>query len=101
MTAGNGSGGAARRRSPVVAAVLSGVFPGLGQLYNGQRLKALLFAGGAVVTSVGPISPLNVNIDLDDPVAGMRMVLLAALPFLVLALWSVVDAYRTARHGRR
>ena len=36
------------RRKPLVAAALSGVFPGLGQLYNRDRLKALLFLGGDV-----------------------------------------------------
>ncbi len=95
------SGSGAKRHGPLVAAVLSGIFPGLGQLYNGQRLKALLFVVGAVLTSVGPVSPLNVNIDLDNPAAGMTMVLITAVPFLALALGSVIDAYRTARQASR
>jgi len=89
--------GTARRRSPLLAAVLSGLFPGLGQLYNRERLKALLFLIGGVVFAAGPFSPLEVNIDLDNPAAGMRNLLLASLPFSVVALWSVIDAYRTAR----
>jgi hypothetical protein len=97
MAAGNEPSASPRRRSPLVAVVLSGLFPGLGQLYNRERLKALLFGIGGVVTAVGPFSPLDVNIDLDNPAAGMRNVLLASLPFLVVALWSVIDAYRTAR----
>ena len=97
MPARNEPGAATTRRSPLLAVVLSGLFPGLGQLYNRQRLKALLFLIGGVVTAVGPLSPLDVNIDLDNPAAGMRNVLLASLPFLIVALWSVVDAYRTAR----
>jgi hypothetical protein len=97
MAAGNEPSASPRRRSPLVAVVLSGLFPGLGQLYNREPLKALLFGIGGVVTAVGPLSPLDVNIDLDNPVAGMRMVLLASLPFLIVALWSVIDAYRTAR----
>lgn len=97
MPARNEPGASARRRSPLLAVVLSGLFPGLGQLYNRQRLKALLFLIGGVVTAVGPLSPLNVNIDLDNPAAGMRNVLLASLAFFIVALWSVVDAYRTAR----
>ena len=92
---------ATKRRRPLVAAALSGIFPGLGQLYNGQRVKALVFVVGAVLTSVGPLSPLDVDIDLDNPAAGMRMLLLAALPFFVLALGSVIDAYRTARQVQR
>jgi hypothetical protein len=97
MPTGDKPGAPARRRSPLLAAVLSGFFPGLGQLYNRERLKALLFLVGGVLTAVGPLSPLDVNIDLDNPAAGMRNVLLASLPFLIIALWSVIDAYRTAR----
>lgn len=87
----------AKPRSPILAAVLSGLFPGLGQLYNRQRLKALLFFGGGVMTAFGPLNPLDVDIDLNDPAVGLRKVLLASLPFLALATWSVVDAYLTAR----
>ena len=86
-----------RQPRPLLAAFLSGIFPGLGQLYNGERLKALLFVVGGLVTGFGPMNPLTVDIDPDDPVAGLRMLLLAGLPFLLLALWSVVDAYRAAK----
>ncbi len=97
MPTGNEPSAPARRRSPLLAAVLSGLFPGLGQLYNRERLKALLFLIGGVVTAAGPFSPMGVNIDLDNPAAGMRNVLLASLPFLAVALWSIIDAYRTAQ----
>lgn len=83
-------------RSPVLAAFLSGIFPGLGQLYNGERGKAALFAIGAALTGFGPLSPLDADIDLGDPAAALRGLLLASLPFLALAFWSVVDAYRRA-----
>jgi hypothetical protein len=88
------------RRSPLIATLLSGVFPGFGQLYNRERLKALLFFVGGTVAAFGPFSPVDVDIDLNDPTAGMRKVLLASLPFLVIAAWSVIDAYRTARRTR-
>jgi len=100
MPTGNEPGALTPRRSPLLAVVLSGLFPGLGQLYNRERFKALLFLIGGVVTAVGPLSPLDVNIDLDNPAAGMRNVLLASLPFMIVALWSVIDAYRTARRSR-
>jgi hypothetical protein len=93
--------GSARRRSPILAAILSGFFPGLGQLYNRERLKGLLFFAGGVVTAFGPFNPLDVDIDLADPAAGLRKLLLASLPFLVVATWSVIDAYRSARHSGR
>lgn len=87
------------RRSRAIAAFLSSLFPGLGQLYNRQRGKAVLFIVGAILTAYGPLSPLDVDIDLSDPSAGLRRVLLATVPFLVVALWSVIDAYRNAARG--
>jgi hypothetical protein len=84
-------------RSPILAAILSGFFPGLGQWYNRQRGKAVLFAVAGVVTGFGPLSPLDVDIDLSNPTPGLHHVLIASLPFLGIALWSVVDAYRCAR----
>ena len=92
--------GVAKPRSPIVAAVLSGLFPGVGQLYNRQRLKALLFFVGGVGTAFGPFARLDVDIDLNDPAVGLRKVLLASLPFLAVATWSVIDAYVTARRSR-
>jgi hypothetical protein len=92
--------GSTKQRSPILAVVLSGFFPGLGQLYNRQPLKALLFFGGGVVTGFGPFSALDIDIDLSNPAPGMQKMLLATLPFLAIALWSVYDAYRTARGSR-
>ena len=83
----------------VLAAFLSGLFPGLGQLYNRQWLKAVLFVIGAVITGFGPLSPLDVDISPDDLEGGLRQLVLASVPFLVLALWSVADAYRVARRA--
>ena len=101
MTVGNETGSGQKRRSPIVAVLLSGLFPGLGQVYNREWRKALLFLVGAALTGFGPLSPLNVDIDLDDPVAGLRTAMLWSVPFLAVALWSVLDAYRTAQRTRR
>jgi hypothetical protein len=98
MPPGNDTG-VVRRRSPLVAVILSGVFPGLGQLYNRDWRKALLFLVGAALTAVGPLSPLTVDIDLDDPAAGLRTAVLRSVPFLAVALWSVIDAWRTAQRA--
>jgi len=83
-------------RRPWIAAFLSGLFPGLGQLYNRDFLRAALFFVAGILTSFGPLNPLAVPIDLENPVPGLQRVLLESLPFLLLALWSVVDAYRRA-----
>ena len=88
---------AAVRRSPTIAVLLSSIFPGLGQLYNRELRKAGLFAVGAILTAFGPLSPLDIDIDLADPSVGINKVMLASLPFLVVAVWSVIDAYRVAK----
>jgi hypothetical protein len=90
-----------RRRSAFVAVFLSGIFPGLGQLYNGEHGKAALFVLGALLTGFGPLSPLDVDIDPGNPGAGLLGVLLAGVPFLIVAAWSLVDAYRAARGARQ
>jgi hypothetical protein len=67
-------------KRPVLALVLGGVFPGVGQLYNGQTAKALaLFAAFAS------------SIYLADEV-GMPFNLV--IPFVVF--YSAIDAYRSA-----
>ena len=91
--------GSPPRRHPLIAVVLSGLFPGLGQLYNGERLKAVWVAATGAVTGFGPLSPLDVDIDPGDPTPGLEKLLLASLPFLLIALWSVLDAYWVARRG--
>lgn len=103
-----------QRRNPVVAVLLSGVFPGLGQLYNRQWLKAvlflaggaaalkllLLFAGGAEL-ALEALNSVDPDIALENLTGELRKVLLASLPLLAIALWSVFDAYRTARRSRK
>ena len=81
-------------RSRLVAVLLSGLFPGLGQWYNGENRKALLFVVGGLLTAFGPFSGLDVEIDPDAPAAGVAKLILATLPFLLLAFWSILDAYR-------
>jgi hypothetical protein len=85
-----------KRGRAIAAAFLSGIFPGLGQLYNRDLLRGALFFGGGVLLGFGPIGPLTVPIDPENPMPGLQRVLLETLPFLALALWSVVDAYRRA-----
>jgi len=68
-------------KSPGLALVLSIVFPGLGQVYNGQPAKALAFLFGVVGSIYGAveINPL--------PFAFL-------IPFAYF--WGLVDAYRSA-----
>jgi hypothetical protein len=89
----------ASRRRRIIAAMLSGVFPGLGQLYKRDWLKAVVFTIGGILTAFGPLSPMDIDIDLDNPTPGLRYLALASLPFLVVALWSVIDAYRVPKRA--
>ena len=57
----------------------------------------MLFVIGGIVFAFGPLSPLDIDIDLADPITGLRHVLWASLPFIVIATWSVIDAYRGGR----
>ena len=85
------------RRRKVLALILSGVFPGLGQFYNRQPVKGVLFlvVGGVLSWLLGRLTPT-------DPRALVRpeasfFVLLAVL--LAVWLWSAIDAWRVAGRG--
>jgi TM2 domain-containing membrane protein YozV len=83
---------AARRR--VVALVLSGIFPGLGQFYNRQPAKgAIGLAAGAVLSWLAgramPADPLAF-----DQAGFVLFGPLSAL--LIVWTWSIIDAWRAA-----
>jgi len=80
-----------RRRSMkrnVVAAVLSGILPGAGQFYNRQWLKGIGFLVPVLVLSAF----VRPEMLLPDPSPTALLVLVV---ILVLAIWSVMDAYRS------
>jgi TM2 domain-containing membrane protein YozV len=66
------------RKNPGVAAVLSFFFSGLGQIYNGQIGKGLLF-----------ISAQTVSLFL-------MFILIGFITSPIIWIWGMVDAYRTA-----
>lgn len=65
-------------RHPGIAAVLSFIVPGLGQIYNGELGKGFGFVAGIIIS--GFLCAIFIGFIL--------------LP--VLWIWAVVDAYRTA-----
>jgi hypothetical protein len=85
------------RRRQVVGFILSGIFPGLGQLYNREYLKGVLFIIPGAVLSwlVGRAAPTDL-LALAQPSATL-MLLLAAL--LAIWLWAIIDAWRAACGG--
>ena len=82
------------RRQQVIALILSGVFPGLGQFYNRQPGKGVAFLAVGVVLSwlLGRAVPTD-SLMLIQPEARL-IVPLGVL--LIVWLWSLIDAWRVA-----
>ena len=68
-------------RSPLLAAVLSLIFSGLGQIYNGQVTKGVVFI---VVQLIN---------------AALTTVLIGFVLMPIFGLWAVIDAYLVARRN--
>lgn len=82
------------RRQRVIALILSGVFPGLGQFYNRQHRKGAAFLAAGILLSwflgrAVPTAPLM----LIQPEARL---LLPLCVLLIVWLWSIIDAWRIA-----
>jgi hypothetical protein len=80
-----------------IALILSGVFPGLGQLYLRAWGKgaAFLIAGLAATWAIGQL------VSVQDLMAGFvpnpGAILAALLALLAVFLWSVIDAWISGR----
>ena len=86
--------GPAARRRQVIALMLSGIFPGIGQLYNRQPIKgAIGVVLGVVLTWTAARAAPADPIALARPGADVLGPLLALLAVWV---WSLVDAWRAA-----
>jgi len=82
------------RRRQVVGFILSGIFPGLGQLYNREYLKGVLFIiPGAVLNWLTFRAAPTDLLTLAQPSAKL-MLLLAAL--LAVWAWAIIDAWKVA-----
>ena len=71
------------RKEPIVSVILSFVFPGLGQFYNGQSTKGIYFIILAVVSII------------------LTVILIGGLIYLLIWLWSIIDAYNSAEKFNR
>lgn len=94
-----------RSKNPVVAGILSGLVPGLGQFYCRQWLKGVGFLIGALVVDAGfgasaGFLQLLQNLQDGSPPQDAGSILLRSLPLLAIAIWSVVDAVRTAQKSQ-
>lgn len=84
------------RKNPATALVLSGILPGLGQFYNGQIFKGILFLALVVVICVLAYNPviylinswgsfLNMTLDMSQ-IYKLLIYIVAANVVLVLAM---------------
>ena len=84
-------------RSPRLAAVLSAVFPGLGQFYNRQWFKGFGFLIVSVVLTQKMAEEFSIEIFLEGDRSGTAKGLGMLLTLMGLLIWSMVDAYRSAK----
>ena len=90
----------AARKSGALAALLSAIFPGLGQLYLGQRRTALIFAA-PVVALIAFIGFILVNRSLAvrilDPTVSFALMIVVIL-FGVWWVAAILNAWRGGEH---
>lgn len=87
--------------NPRLAALLSLVVPGLGQLYNGQRVKAAVF----LIYQVAIVGLTKLGVAKtgfkEGFLSSTGLLCIGAASFLIVALLCVYDAHRTAKRRNR
>ncbi len=90
-----------RARSPFTAAFLSLLFPGLGQLYAGAPMRALMFAA-PVILALALTAGIVLRLDTFELFGAFLDMIGAIFVFnivaLVYRLVAIVDAYRVAEY---
>jgi len=93
------SGNKLKRRSPILALVLSAVLPGLGQIYNNQLTKGLVLLALNFGISYLISEPVALVLGSSGPMMDRPDILLFlayGLAGSVLAVVSMIDAKQTA-----
>ena len=92
------------RKKPWLAVLLSLFFPGLGQLYNGQFVKAVSIFALIMIVNILSRAPLEVFLEFADtaalenvPRATLTLVAGYSLATLLIAGISIYDANVTAK----
>lgn len=68
-------------RNPIIAAVLSLIVAGLGQIYNGQLLKGVIFIVAQIINGA------------------LLYVAIGFVTMPLVGLWAVIDAYLVAKRN--
>jgi len=94
--------GSGRPKNPTIAGVLSGVMPGLGQFYCRQWGKGAGFLIGAVVVDAAfglsaEVFRLLSSFGIGVQPENLSKFLVGSLLLLAIAIWSIVDAARSAK----
>ena len=94
-----------KKSHPGTAAVLSFIFNGLGQIYNGQikkglfiiflsTLSTLIFIFGAILIGFWLLGRVVFSAQV---VSGFSLFFLGLILICILGIWSIFDAYNVAR----
>jgi TM2 domain-containing membrane protein YozV len=94
-----------KKSHPGTAAVLSFIFNGLGQIYNGQIkrglfviflscLSMLIFIIGAILIGLWLFGKV---ISAAQVISGLSFFLLGLILICILGIWSIFDAYNVAQ----
>ena len=89
-------------RNPWVAGLLSGLLPGLGQFYNRQWGKGAAVLVGIIALTVvlsSSVDPqaLEQAVEAGKTPDNLGLIFLLLLVSFAVAVWSIVDAARTAK----
>ena len=93
-----------KKNHPGTAAVLSFIFNGLGQLYNGQIFKGLVIIFfSAISTLVLIISSVFIGLWLLGKITssailiwGIALFLISLVSICIIGIYSILDAYQVA-----
>ena len=88
-------------RKAKVALVLSAIFPGLGQFYNREYVKGVVFfVSGLVLSWISSemLPPLDTLLAGKTP-EGLGQLVSVMVLLLVCYAYSIVDAYRSAKRS--
>lgn len=91
-------------KSPLIAGILSGLVPGLGQFYCRQWAKGGGFLVAAIAIDVlfgvssGTVELLR-SFGAPVSLGALGKLLIGSLLFLAIAVWSILDAVRTAKQS--
>ena len=95
-----------KAKNPWVAGILSGVLPGLGQFYNRQLGKGVGFLIGFLV--LGGILVFGIDLQMLDKAMSsgtqpenLWLLLAVEVLVLILVIWSITDAARTAQRSQK